>query len=395
MFSTPIPAISYVMLALCLASIITAIFYGLKAYYKVLTLSNQPLPESSENLPKVSVIVYADCSEELLDGTLEQIVMEDYTNFEIVVVCDSLGEYAGILKEKYAAKYDNVYVTFIPQGSHNLSRKKLALTTGIKAATGEIIVTTIGNIQLSDSGKWLSSIIAPFCENTGNKTDIVLGLSRINFEDFRGISRWYRQFDNIIDCALWIGYSALGRPFRGDGYNLAFRRSVFLNNKGYAKTVNIHTGDDDLFISEIATSTNTRAVVYPESIITSLWPDGANRIWSNRKEGYIFTSKWLNKSPFVRAWINDALQWFVVGTAVTGLITALPNLIGLIIGVSLILIFWIIETLLYVRLSKIMKGEKIWYLAVPFWLFRIPIQIYFRLKHYRHSKQNFTWERIS
>lgn len=393
MFSTSIPALSYVMLAIAFSGLLAACLYGLQAYFRASRLKPQPDPEEGSEFPKASIIIYADCSEELLDRTIDRIVKEDYPDFEIIVVCDSLVEEANILNERYGSKYNNVYVTFIPPGSHNLSRRKLAITSGVKASTGEIIVTTVGNIEIPENHKWLRSLLSPFCGYQGKYVDISLGLSVINPADLTGYGRWYRRFDSVLSNALWIGYAANGNPYRGDGNNLAFRKSVFLEHKGYAKTINLHNGDDDLFISEIANSSNTRVVISEDSILTTVWPNGANKIWSQRKESYNFTARWLRKSPFIRDWTNNALQWIVPAAALTGFITALPNLIGFIIGVSIILIFWALEILLYMAVAKKVKGEAVWYQVIPFWFYRIIEEVVFRLLHYKRSKKNFTWVR--
>ena len=396
MFSTPIPALSYVMLAISLAGLLVACFYGWVAYFRASRLKEPDVLEGSEYdeaYPKASVIVYADCPEELLDRTVDALTREDYPDFEIIVVCDSMRDQADLLNERYKMKYDNVYVTFIPQGSHNVSRRKLAITSGVKAAKGEIIVTTAGNIDLPANHRWLRTLLSPFYGESGKRIDISLGYSHIRLSDLTGYGKWYREFDAVLTGALWIGYASMGETYRGDGNNLAFRRSVFIEHKGYARTINIHNGDDDLFISEIANSSNTRVVVSDDSILSTVWPDGANLIWSNRKEGYNFTAKWLNKSPFIRQFVTDLLQWIVPAAGITGFVTALPNLIGLILGFAFILIFWVLETLLYLSVAKKLCSESKWYRVVPFWLFRLIGEISFRIMHHKRSKNNFTWVR--
>lgn len=393
MFSAPISAISIIFLSLSLAGIVTACVYGLAAYIRTVRDKSTELPDDESEYPKASVVIYSDCAEDMLEKTLDAMVMEDYPDFEIIVVCDLPSDQASILKERYAARYKNVYVTFIPPGSHNVSRRKLAITSGVKAASGEIIVTTSGNIELPDSHLWLRNLLAPFCGAQGKYTDISLGVSVIRAEDFKGPLGEYMQFDSTLSKGLWIGYALQGKTYRGDGNNLAFRRSVFLQHKGYAKTINIHNGDDDLFISEISNPANTKAVINQDSILRLVCPGDANRTWSERKEGYNFTAKWLRKSPFIRDCINDLLQWFVPGFAIAGLVTSLPNLTGMIIGICLILIFWGLEIYLYNKLASKLKTARMWYQPVPFWLARFLCEIIFRLANFRRSKQNYTWVR--
>lgn len=398
MFDTPIPTISIVMLAISFAGIVICCLYGWQAYFRASKPQDPDVPEGDEydsDYPSASVIVYADCPEAVLDRTIESMTQEDYPDFEIIVVCDAMRDQADLLNERYAMKYDNVYVTFIPQGSHNVSRRKLAITSGVKAAKGEIIVTTTGNVELPESHRWLRTLLSPFFGYKGKSTDVSLGLSRIPLKDLSGYGRWYKEFDSVLTNALWIGYATMGKAFRGDGYNLAFRRSVFIEHKGYARTINLHNGDDDLFISEISKPGNTQVVITPDTVLPTVWPDGADVIWTNRKEGYNFTEKWLRKGPFIREFVSNLMQWIIPGAAVTGFLTALPNLIGLILGVVVILIYWAFETWLYLMLAKNLCTDAKWYRVMPFWTFRLPANIIFRILHHRRSKLNFTWVRTS
>ena len=38
----------------------------------------------------------------------------------------------------------------------------------------------------------------------------------------------------------------------GVGRNMAYKRSLFFDNKGFANHIHVPSGDDDLFIQEIA-----------------------------------------------------------------------------------------------------------------------------------------------
>ena len=42
----------------------------------------------------------------------------------------------------------------------------------------------------------------------------------------------------------------------GVGRNLAYKKSIFFDNKGFAKHMHIASGDDDLFIQEVASNKN-------------------------------------------------------------------------------------------------------------------------------------------
>lgn len=392
MFDTPVDIFAWLLLGLAAAGLSVSCLYGLKAYFKASSFVNPPLPAEDEARPKASVLIYCQSDEETLEATVAAVAAQDYPDFEIIVVCDASAEYAELLQERFAGLYGNVYVTFVQPGSHNLSRRKLANTIGVKAAKGEIIVTTRANIVVP-SESWLSSIMAPFCGEAGKHKDVVLGVSRIDFSQMRGPGKWYGQFDSLLTDGLWIGYAAARKAYRGDGNNLAFRREVFFRHKGYARTINLHNGDDDLFINEISTSGNTAVTVGPESIIETSWPGSANRVRSILKERYSFTARWLPHAPFVRSGVQMALQWIVPVSAGFAAWLGLPNIIPALAGAVVLLAFWGTEIYCYRRLAGRLGGVRLWWAVVPFWLWRPIGDLVFRYDHRYSRKKNFTWQR--
>ena len=147
--------------------------------------------------PKVSVIVYSQVSEEELMDYLHDLCGQDYPDFEVIVVCESTAESNEMLLESCTRIFSNVYVTFIPPGSHNLSRRKLAQTLGIKAAKGEIIVTTVANAFIPSS-VWLSSLVSAFRGEITDNTDVSLGYSHFDYSEMLGWGKWYREFNSVI-----------------------------------------------------------------------------------------------------------------------------------------------------------------------------------------------------
>lgn len=393
MFSIFFPWYTVMLLGLLLFAVITAIAYGLKPLRRSASFENTPVPDDPGKFPKASLIVYSQNDEETLLRFLEEVSRQDYPDFEVIVVCETTSSAAEILSEKVGMLYSNVYITFIPPESHNLSRRKLAITVGIKAAKGEVVVTTVANVSIP-SEKWLSSLLAPFAAQGGSAIDVSLGLSEFDFVELRGAARWYRQFDTQLTDANWIGYAVCGSPYRGDGNNLAFRRSVFFAHKGYARTINLHNGDDDLFIDEIANGDNTRVVVGEDSILSTHWGEAANRVWSFRKEGYMFTSRWLPKSPFFRAGYMSAMQWTALLSAVGASLLSLPSLIPAIASLLLLILLWGCEISAYRKCSARFGTVRLWWAVVPFWLWRPIGNLLFKIDHYSTRKKNFTWQRI-
>lgn len=358
--------------------------------------------DSPAAAPKVSVIVYSQIPEEVLMEYLDVLSEQDYPEYEVIVVCEATAENHEILAESCSRRYRNTYVTFIPPNSHNLSRRKLALTIGIKAAHGDIIVTTTAN-SIIPSSEWLSRLIAPFRGSDGEDIDVSLGYSHFDYARMKGWSKWYREFSSVLTDVQWIGYALVRKPYRGDGTNLAFRRNLFFEHKGYSQSMYLHSGDDDIFINEVATPDNTAMVLDPETILKVEWGDAAKRMWSMKKEQYDFTSHWLPRAPFLREGAVSVMQWAIMLLCVaSGLIAfyyAMPETDPVIAAIpamvagALLLLFWLAEIIIYRRGASVMKATRLWW-AVP--LFRLIKPIYnfiFRLSNRRSKRRNFTWAR--
>ena len=69
----------------------------------------------------------------------------------------------------------------------------------------------------------------------------------------------------MVDGVHWIGDALAGHPWRGNEYNLVYRRDLFFRNKGFSRHLNLRQGDDDIFVKEIATAANTAVELSAES----------------------------------------------------------------------------------------------------------------------------------
>lgn len=339
--------------------------------------------------PKVSVVVYSKTDEEVLAHCLEQIYAQEYPDFEVIVVCDGASSEAEYIEEKYKALYPQLYVTFIPPGSHNLSRRKLALTLGMKAAKGDVVVTTVSNIEIP-SVLWLATLCSPLSDPS---IVISLGYSHIKRGELHGPGRWYREFVSLMTDTQWIGYALGGSPYRGDGYNLAFRRQVFFAHKGYSQTIYLQAGDDDIFVNEIVEPDNFALAIDSHSMLSTVWGESANRVWSIRKEQYDFTSRWLPRGPFLRAGASSAMQWLAVLAYAGSVVTALPNIVPAIAGGVVLLLFWLAEIGAYRSAARRLNATRLWFAVPLFNLIRPVCNAWFKFVHRNAKIKNFTWQR--
>ncbi|MBR2378914.1 MAG: glycosyltransferase, partial [Bacteroidaceae bacterium] len=241
-------------------------------------------------LPSVSIVVYAHAEEaEDLPNLLPALLAQKYPQFEVIVVNDGVSFEVQNAIALYECEHDNVYQTGIPDTVYNVSRKKLGITLGIKAAKNDVIVLTESNCKpVSDN--WLSSIARNFVPGV----DVVLGYTRMM--DKSGAKQsGFQVFNRALFAMKYFSFAIMKKPYMGVGSNLAYRKEVFFANKGFSSKLNLHFGDDDLLVNEIANGRNTRIEVSPDSIVESFHED-VREAWSELRMRYNFTSKYLRTS---------------------------------------------------------------------------------------------------
>ena len=74
----------------------------------------------------------------------------------------------------------------------------------------------------------------------------------------------------------------------GVGRNLAYHQELFFKNKGFANHHHILSGDDDLFINEVANSKNT-AIVVSQNAHTVSEPKRTFKEWIRQKKRHFST----------------------------------------------------------------------------------------------------------
>lgn len=290
-----------------------------------LTVDEMPGDESLP--PAASVIVYSQDEAERLENFLPVILGQDYpAPFEVIVVNEGdSGEVRNVISAMQLANR-NLYLTFTPDGARNLSRKKLALTLGIKAARYDtVVLTTVDAIIESD--KWLTKMMRHF---SNPSTGIVLGYAAPREQAGRMSS-----FAFAADSVRWLSSAICHRPFRGTELNLAYRRKLFFENKGFSRSLNLHFGDDDIFISEIATRTNTVVELSPESVVKFQSYDNAKTMRDTAIR-HLFTERFIKRKPLAVLSIGESAMWIGLAATTGGIISDPTN--GVVIGAETLLL---------------------------------------------------------
>jgi cellulose synthase/poly-beta-1,6-N-acetylglucosamine synthase-like glycosyltransferase len=270
--------ISILFLVFALSATIQ-LFYYLWFY---LAVSLYKHPEINETKKPVSVIICARNELENLRDFLPSILEQDYPDYEVIVVNDCSEDDSYDVLGNYMQQYPHLKVSNVnkdPKFTHN---KKFAQFIGIKAAKNEILLFTDADCQPM-SKKWIERMASHFNDDI----DFVLGYG--GYIKRKGLLNKYIRYDSMTIAMQFLGMAIRGIPYMGVGRNLAYRRSVFFDNKGFGSHTHIISGDDDLFVNANSKKANTR-VEFKEEAHTRSVSRSTFSEWITQKKRHMTTA---------------------------------------------------------------------------------------------------------
>ena len=244
--------------------------------------------------PPLSVILYANDAYEDIEANLTALLEQDYPQFEVIVITDGKEDSTSDGLKRLQQTYPHLYHSFIPDSSRYISRKKLALTLGIKAAKYDWLVMTEADCR-PRTNQWLRLLARNFTPGT----EVVLGYC--GYERGKGWLHKRVAYDRLFLSMRYLGF-AFRHPYMGLGRNFAYRKKAFYQNKGFSGHLNLLRGDDDLFVNQAATSDNTRVETDADAVVQQSQPT-RRKEWCEEKIGYASTAR------FYRGWQRYALGW--------------------------------------------------------------------------------------
>jgi cellulose synthase/poly-beta-1,6-N-acetylglucosamine synthase-like glycosyltransferase len=260
--------------------------------------------DSNGALP-ISIIISAHDEETHLRELIPQILQQDYPAFEVIIVDDRSNDGTFDLLLDETKRDHRLRMVHVNRTPPHVNSKKYALTLGIKAAHYEWIVVTDADCRPS-SNQWLSGMATAFNE----ETSFVLGYSP--YQKKPGFLNLFVRFESLLTAIQYLSFAWLGNPYMGVGRNMAYRRSVFLESKGFNSSLSITGGDDDLLVNQLATQKNTAVVIEPGAQVLS-FPKDTWTAFFNQKIRHLSVGKHYRLSHrlllglFTVSWI---LTWF-------------------------------------------------------------------------------------
>lgn len=261
------------------------LYYYFRLFLKLANYKSQ-LPEKGRE--PVSIVIAARNEYVNLEKNLKAILEQDYPQFEVIVVNDCSWDESQKLLEYYQEVYAHLKVCKILEQEKYPTGKKFALTLGIKAAKYQHLLFTDADCMPA-SKNWLSGMSAGFSANK----QIVLGFSP--YKAYPGLLNLFIRFEAAMTAVFYFSAALAKKPFMGVGRNLAYTSDLFFGNKGFAKYQHLMSGDDDLFINQVANSSNVQIQLHPDSFMFTE-PKLNYKAWSDQKSRHINTGKYYKLS---------------------------------------------------------------------------------------------------
>ena len=226
--------------------------------------------ETAENQPPVSILITAHDNLAELERNLSMFLRQQYAaDYQVIVVCQSTdGETLDFLK-RTAAENPHLYYTYIPESSRYMSRKKLQITLGVKAAKHEWIILTEPNCRPSND-KWLQTM-ARQCQDPNH---LVLGYVALDEE-----TKSVRRFDSIRKAYYVLRRAQQTYGYRSHMPNVAFRKSDFMKEQGYQGNLEYVRGEYDFLVNKYALCGDTATELDCDAWLIREAP--SNKSWHN------------------------------------------------------------------------------------------------------------------
>ncbi|RYD75736.1 MAG: glycosyltransferase, partial [Sphingobacteriales bacterium] len=243
---------------------------------------SKPKAANPKKIP-VSVIVCAKNEAERMRHLVPLLINQNYPDFELVLIDDASSDETLDIFEAFEKEHANIRLVKVENNEAFWGNKKFALTLGIKAAKKEYLLFTDADCYPA-TADWIAQMSSQF---TLSKT-IILGYSAYEKIKKSFLNKIIR-FDAMLAAIQYFSWAKAGRPFSGEGRNLAYKKEEFFKVNGYIDHMNIRTGEDALFLNQAATKKNTAICFTPESF-TVCEPATSFKEWFGKKRKDVFTA---------------------------------------------------------------------------------------------------------
>ena len=345
------------------------LFFLLYIFYRPLLVSKKNILSFPDNeLPPISVIICAKNEEENLEKFLTKVLEQNYPNFEVIVVDDASEDNTTSVLKEFSLKFKNLsFVSIQKEPLHEIG-KKYPLTVGIKKAKNEILILTDADCY-PVSENWLKNIVYQY---KNESTEIVLAYG--GYEKEKSLVNYFIRFDTLTIAMQYFSMAAMKLAYMGVGRNLSYKKSIFLQHKGFKNYLHLSSGDDDLIVKKMATKNNVSFTLKSDSQTLSI-PKKTFKSWTIQKNRHLSTGKFVNKKVKL---LNAAYPLSLLIFITLAIILFENNEMGYVI-VSLVVLRYVVFYIISFQWCKTLNEKDLFIFSPILEILLIPIYIYFAI----------------
>jgi glycosyltransferase involved in cell wall biosynthesis len=267
------------------------------------------VPKSNLKKISVSVIVCAKNEAENVVRFIPLLAEQEYHDYEIILIDDASSDDTLEIFEEFEKQYSHIRIVKVKNNEAFWGNKKYALTLGIKAAKKDYLLFLDADCYPATKD-WIASMSSQF---TMQKT-IVLGYGAYEKVANSFLNKIIR-FETMLTAVQYFSWAKLGKPYMGIGRNLAYKKEEFYNVNGFISHIQVRSGDDDLFINQVATKKNTTICFLPESFTYSE-PKKTFKEWFTQKRRHVSTASYYKTFDKLQLVLFYLSQFFFVITPI-------------------------------------------------------------------------------
>ncbi len=263
-----------------------------------------PYKAKKQEVNSISLLICAKNEAENLKIHIPFWLEQKCPDFEIILINDASYDDTLEVMESFAENNSCIKIVDVKNNEAFWGSKKYALTLGIKKAIHKQLIFTDADCKPS-SKLWLQEMASHLNE----EKQLVLGFGA--YLKLPGLLNRLIRFETLMTAVQYFSYAKVGTPYMGVGRNLGYNSKLFYENKGFMSHMDIPSGDDDLFVNQVATKKNTAICYSKDSFTYSIpkqsWPD-----WILQKKRHITTAKHYKfKHKFLLGlyYVSEILFW--------------------------------------------------------------------------------------
>lgn len=240
--------------------------------------------DASDNPVPMSIILMAEENDPHLKDVLKALQTQAFGgDYQIVIVAnEGDGLVDTLLKQN--REDGRIQSTFIPKSARYISRRKLGMTLGVKAAANEWCIV-LDSSTLPMSMNWLQTVSARCTDDR----DIVMCYRNYAPDAAKG-----QRFYTLRHFAELMAENRFSQATCSNGCNIAFRKSLFIDNDGYRGNLEHIYGEYDFIVNKLGKKGRIGFISAEEVHAETEAPYGKK--WHRERTAFIHSCRYMKNS---------------------------------------------------------------------------------------------------